>query len=94
MVTIGMNYRVLPGKEETFEKAFRSVLAVMGGMAGHVESHLFRDVDDAQTYLIVSEWNDEAAFQAFIRSEQFANVTNWGAEQILAGRPKHQVYHH
>ena len=28
----------------------------------------------------------------FIKSDSFAKVTNWGKEQILAGRPKHQVY--
>ena len=30
MVTIGMNYAVLPGKEETFENAFKKVVHAMG----------------------------------------------------------------
>lgn len=94
MVTVGMNYTVLPGKEAVFERAFTQVLAVMKEMPGHTESHLYRDVADARAYLIVSEWNDRAQFDAFVRSEQFAKVTNWGKEQILAGRPKHQVYSH
>jgi len=34
MVTIGMNYEVIPGKEQTFEEAFKKVLGVMGEMAG------------------------------------------------------------
>lgn len=92
MITVGMNYRVLPGKEEVFENAFRGVLDVMTEMEGHGESHLYRDVHDPQSYVILSEWNDEDAFQSFIRSEQFAKVTNWGKEQILAGRPAHQIY--
>ena len=29
MVTIGMNYKVLPGKEGTFETAFRKVITAM-----------------------------------------------------------------
>ena len=38
------------------------------------------------------EWSDEQAFQDFIRSDAFRNVTNWGKEQILSGRPQHKVY--
>jgi heme-degrading monooxygenase HmoA len=94
MVTIGMNYRVLPGKNETFERAFQQVLESMEGMEGHAESHLYRDVSDPQSYLIASEWSSEEAFQDFVRSDAFARVTTWGREQILAGRPRHRVYRH
>ena len=93
MVTIGMNYKVLPGKEKTFEDAFKSVMKVMDEMEGHNESHLYTDVDDPQSYLIVSDWSSEEAFNGFIRSEKFGNVVSWGKENILAGRPKHTVYH-
>lgn len=92
MVTVGMNYQVLPGKEEAFEKGFKGVITVMKDWTGHVASHLYKDVDKVNSYLIISEWNDKAAFDSFIKSEKFASVTNWGKEQILAGRPKHQVY--
>lgn len=92
MVTIGMNYRVLAGKNETFEKAFANVLAAMLGMDGHDESHLYVDVTDRQSYLIVSRWSREEAFQAFIASDAFARVATWGKENVLAGRPSHTVY--
>jgi heme-degrading monooxygenase HmoA len=92
MITVGMNYKVLPGKEQTFENACQGVIRAMQGIAGHSESHLYRDVDQPASYLIVSDWSDRAAFDAFIRSETFAKVTSWGKEQILAGRPVHTVY--
>lgn len=92
MVTIGMNYQVLPGKEEAFEGACRKVLEVMGGAAGHDQSQIFRAVDQPSVYLIVSRWNDEDAFSAFIQSDTFRKVTNWGLENILAGRPRHTTY--
>ncbi|MBI1862185.1 MAG: antibiotic biosynthesis monooxygenase [Deltaproteobacteria bacterium] len=92
MVTVGMNYNVLAGKEEVFERAFAQVIAALKDAPGHTDSHLYKDVAAPTSYLIVSEWNDKAAFDAFIRSESFAKVTNWGKEQILAGRPKHQIY--
>jgi len=94
MVTIGMNYKVLPGKEETFENAFRKVIKAMAGIEGHTASHLYRHVDDANQYVILSEWSDRDAFDAFIASDTFRNVANWGAEQILAGRPSHTYYEH
>ena len=92
MITVGMNYDVLLGKEEVFEKAFHAVLEAMKQMPGHSHSRLYQDVNAPGSYVILSEWNDEAAFQAFIRSEQFAKVANWGKEQILKGRPSHKIY--
>ena len=94
MVTVGMNYQVLAGKEEVFERAFMKVLEALKQSPGHTDSHLYRDVATPNSYLIVSEWGDKSAFDSFIRSESFAKVTNWGKEQILAGRPRHQVYTH
>ena len=82
MVTIGMNYSVLPGKEEVFERAFNQVLDVMKQGKGHAQSFLYNDVNAKGSYLIVSEWNDKDAFDAFIKSEAFAKVTTWGKEQI------------
>jgi len=94
MVTIGMNYEVLPGKEEPFEGACQKVIEVMGDAAGHDDSQIFRrvDKDDVAQYLIVSRWSDEEAFNAFVASDTFKKVTNWGAENILAGRPSHTTY--
>lgn len=92
MVTIGMNYHVRPGKEETFEKAFNKVVKAMGGIDGHGETHMFRDINDAKHYLIISQWTSKPAFDSFIASDTFKNVTNWGLEEILSSRPSHEVY--
>ena len=92
MVTIGMNYEVLEGKEELFERAFAKVLETLATTSGHVASNLYRDVHAVRSYLIISDWSDREAFNAFIASEQFARVTDWGQEQILADRPQHQIY--
>lgn len=92
MVTVGMNYKILPGKEGQFESVFAKVLEVMGAMDGHVKTHLYKDVADPSSYVIFSEWSSKPAFDAFTSSTQFRNVTNWGKEQILAARPEHKVY--
>ena len=92
MITVGMNYHVIDGKEQEFEDKFNAVMGALEGADGHTTSALYKDTNDAQSYLIVSEWSSEEAFTAFIRSEDFRAVTDWGKEQILSGRPQHKVY--
>ncbi|MCC7431605.1 antibiotic biosynthesis monooxygenase [bacterium] len=92
MVTIGMNYSVLAGKEEIFVNAFRGVIELMKTIGGHTQTKLFRDLDRPNDFLIVSDWNSEQEFNDFIKSDTFKKVANWGKEQILAGRPTHTVY--
>jgi heme-degrading monooxygenase HmoA len=94
MVTIGMNYHVLEGKEDVFEGACQKVLDVMQDADGHDDSQIFRrvDVDESAQYLIVSRWSDEDAFKTFIASDPFKKVTSWGLENVLAGRPHHTTY--
>ncbi len=92
MITVGMNYQVIPGKEKAFEDVFQAVNGAMDKMPGHNQSALYRDVHKDGSYLILSDWNDRDAFDDFIRSDQFRNVTDWGKEQILAGRPTHEYY--
>lgn len=92
MITVGMNYQVIEGKQADFEEKFAGVIDALNAADGHTNSNLWKDVSDGASYLITSEWSDEAAFTDFIRSEAFRAVTNWGKEQILAGRPQHKIY--
>ena len=94
MITVGMNYHTLPGKQTEFEEKFAAVIEALNAAEGHTESTLWKDVSDDASYLVTSEWSDDGAFQAFIRSDAFHAVTNWGKEQILSDRPRHKVYKH
>ena len=94
MVTIGMNYKVVNGKEETFENGFRKVISAMAGIDGHTQTRMCRDIDDPQLYVILSEWSNRDAFDQFIASDTFRKVTDWGKEELLAGRPSHTYYDH
>jgi|TARA_B100000686_G_C15976182_1_gene565108 heme-degrading monooxygenase HmoA len=92
MITVGMNYHVLEGKEQDFEDKFAAVIDALNAAEGHTSSTLWKDVSDGASYLITSEWSDEQAFTDFVRSDAFRDVTNWGKEQILSDRPRHKVY--
>jgi heme-degrading monooxygenase HmoA len=92
MITVGMNYHVIAGKEAAFEERFAGIIKALEAAPGHSNSTLWKDVADQASYLITSEWSDEQAFKEFIQSDAFREVTNWGKEQILSGRPQHKIY--
>ena len=92
MVTVGMFYDVIPEKESLFLDKFRAVLGVLDQTEGHKASYLYRRVDDPHSFAILSEWDDQAAFNAFIRSETFRQVTTWGREEVLRNPPRHKIY--
>ena len=94
MITVGMNYHVIEGKQHKFEDKFAALIDALKAAEGHGNSILWRDVSDNASYLITSEWSDEEAFKEFIQSDAFRAVANWGKEQILSGRPQHKVYKH
>ncbi|MGH7178005.1 MAG: antibiotic biosynthesis monooxygenase [Tepidisphaeraceae bacterium] len=92
MTTIGMHYEVIPGKKEDFIGGFLATLEVMKTLPGHVESHLYEDVQSKGSFVIFSQWKRKEDFEAFIHSDAFRKTVTWGKEQILRGRPQHKVY--
>jgi heme-degrading monooxygenase HmoA len=92
MITVGMHYDVREGKEKAFEDGFASIERALRAAHGHRSSRLFRDVSRPRSYLIYSEWDDVADFQKFLSSEEFRKAVTWGKEEILEGRPRHQVF--
>lgn len=92
MVTVGMNYEVLEGKESAFERKFELIVAALNATDGHVRTVLYKSVVCPRSYLVLSEWKVREAFEAFIASDAFAKTTSWGTSTILASRPTHEVY--
>jgi len=78
MITVGMNYHVLEGKQQLFEDKFAGVIDALKAADGHESSNLWKDVSDDASYMITSEWSDEQAFKDFIQSDAFRAVTNVG----------------
>jgi heme-degrading monooxygenase HmoA len=71
MITVGMNYHVIAGKQRDFEEKFQAVIGALQAAAGHTTSTLWKDVSDDASYLITSEWSEEQAFLDFIHSQPF-----------------------
>jgi heme-degrading monooxygenase HmoA len=92
MITVGMHYDVREGKEKAFEEGFAAVERALRAAPGHTSSRLYRDVAKPRSYLIYSEWSAVEDFQKFLKSEAFRAAVTWGKEEILEGRPRHQVW--
>jgi heme-degrading monooxygenase HmoA len=93
VVTVGMYYDVLPGQGPAFVAKFREVIDAMNrAVPGHKATYLYQRVDDPESFAILSEWEDQASFLAFIRSDEFRRVTAWGREGILRNPPQHKIY--
>ena len=86
MTTVGMDYRVLPGKERVFEDAFRNVLKALEGAAGHRRTRLYREVEAPAVYLILSEWDEPEAFTPIPRWNEGNNMKS-RRDELLKKRP-------
>jgi heme-degrading monooxygenase HmoA len=92
VVTVGMYYDVIPEKAGLFTAKFREVIAVLGTIPGHKATYLYQRVDDPDSFAVLSEWEDQASFLGFIRSDTFRQVTAWGREEVLRNPPRHKIY--
>ena len=50
LTTVGMQYEVISGKEEEFERGFIGVIEVLKTLPGHIESHMYEDVQSVGSY--------------------------------------------
>ncbi len=91
MLTVGLYYDVVQGKEKDFEDYFNLVVAEIKKKDGFVSALLYKRVDKPDSYLIYSEWRDRESFEAFIKSREFSGAKSGGSD-ILAGRPSHKIY--
>lgn len=92
MVTVGLYYEVRPGQEKVFEATVDAVMELLAQNKGHVKSFLYRDVKNPRSYAIISEWNSQSDFTAFVKSDAFHQVTAFGQAKVLEQRPRHKVY--
>ncbi|MFB7678185.1 antibiotic biosynthesis monooxygenase family protein [Kitasatospora purpeofusca] len=64
-VRIMVSARVQEKDLEAFEAAYRQVTAVVKGTPGHLRDELLRDAEQPGRYILLAEWESEAAFRAW-----------------------------
>lgn len=75
MVRATLTMKVQAGREDEFQSAWRAVAEVTRQMPGNLRQTLLRASDDPSTFVIVSDWEDRAAFGAFERSPEQDDLT-------------------
>lgn len=86
--TFVVKFRVKPGRNAEFEKAFLEMQAgVRAHEPGNVYYDFFRLNDDPQTYVIVERYVDEAAVAAHGRSEHAKKMLA-EIRELLDGPPE------
>jgi heme-degrading monooxygenase HmoA len=89
---IAMNsFRVNPDKADEFERAWRERDSFLAGFSGFKEFHLLRGPleEGVQLYASHTVWDSEAAFKAWVDSEEFKKAHAQGKlSGVLAGPPK------
>lgn len=91
MLTVGLYYNVVPGKEQDFEEYFKVVAEQLTKIDGYVSALLYKRVDMPNSFLIYSEWRDRDSFEAFIKSREFSGAKEGGSDMLM-GRPSHKIY--
>ena len=67
--------RAREGCEQAFVEAWQRAAQEIRHVPGSVQQDLLADAEDSRTYLIVAEWTDRAALDAFGRSEHRDRLT-------------------
>jgi len=62
--------QVVPGKEESFERAWRDGARTIAEEPANVAQWLSRSDDENSVYYIVSDWVDERSFREYEVSER------------------------
>ncbi len=89
---IAMNrFQVTRGREEDFESAWRERKTYLDDVPGFREFHLLRGPSNDQSTLYAShsQWDTQAAFKAWTKSEAFrqAHGETHKTKTILVGHP-------
>ncbi|MGE5761778.1 MAG: putative quinol monooxygenase [Gemmatimonadota bacterium] len=70
-----LRMRAREGCEEEFVEVWRRAAQEIRRLPGCVQQDLLADVHDPRTYLIVAEWTEWPALEAFARSEHRDRLT-------------------
>ena len=99
MSFIAMNrFRILPGKEETFETIWKSRESRLKELKGFREFRLLKGPEGEGHTLYSSHvvWDSREDFEAWTKSEQFRdahkNAGNSGTKDVMAGPPRFEGF--
>lgn len=71
-----------------FEELFASRARAIDTMPGFISMKVLRATAPGEPYLVVSEWTDEASFEAWVGSPEFVSGHTRGFEDLRAAKAR------
>jgi heme-degrading monooxygenase HmoA len=71
MYVVANRVPVVAGWEERFEARFQQRAGQVEQQSGFVRMQILRPVDASSPYVVLTTWENEAAFQAWVGSDDF-----------------------
>jgi heme-degrading monooxygenase HmoA len=75
MVRASLYMKVKAGRGEDFQKAWRKIAEEVKQAPGNVRQTLTRDPDDADSFVVTSDWESREAFSKFETSPEQDDLT-------------------
>jgi heme-degrading monooxygenase HmoA len=75
MVRTSLYMKVKAGRGEDFEQAWRKIAEEVKKAPGNVRQALTRDPDDADSFVVTSDWESREAFRKFETSPEQDDLT-------------------
>jgi heme-degrading monooxygenase HmoA len=67
--------KIKPGQQEAFEAAYAEVTRKVKGTPGHVRDELLHRTDQAESYVLLSEWESQEKFLEWVDAPIHRNTT-------------------
>jgi heme-degrading monooxygenase HmoA len=83
--------KILPGHESAFESAYADVYREVRGTPGLIDGELLRDTGQQGSYILLSEWESEAAFLAW-ENDPIHRGTTTPMRPHWAGHVERKIY--
>ncbi len=75
MITAMNRIYVVPEYAEQFEQRFQTRAKLVDGMPGFIWNKVLRPVNPGAPYIVLTLWESRAAFDAWVKSDEFVKVT-------------------
>lgn len=92
MVIVMNRFRVAPGREKDFEEVFRGRARLVETMPGFVSLEVLRPLQEQGVFVSMAHWETREAFEAWTKSEQFAEGHKNRHPGMFQGPPQFEMY--
>jgi heme-degrading monooxygenase HmoA len=93
MLIVSNRISVAPGWEKAFEERFQNRAGKIDKQPGFIRLEILKPVDPASPYIVQTLWEDEAAFQNWVESDDFkAAHSNPLPKEAITGNSQMEMH--